>query len=190
MDKIFGGIWQESNVAIETHCPFLKIRLEEKDGQVTGLFAQRDIEHIGPMPERLADKIAHFLKTGEVEYGKAEVVRPEWHKQWRRTPLSKEKRLQKLTSGANYLCAEAIGSFFTDLATDHTELLVSAREVMPVCHMTLHMIKAYSRIWHNPALAQWCDTHSRIAEKFSANGPLYREAYLNRVQEIKSNVLN
>lgn len=189
MDRVFGGIWAQSDAGIESHCPFLKIRLEETDGQVTGLHARRDIEHIGPMPERLAEKLADFLETGAVTYDEREIVPFEWRRQWRIRKLSDEAMLRKLTSGANYLAAEAVAAFFLNLERDHTDLLVQARRFMPVCHMTLHMIKAYSRIFKNPALARWCDTHRTTAEHFTANGPLYQEAYINRVNDIKRHVV-
>lgn len=185
MDRVFGGIWTETNEGIDSYCPFLKIKLEEDNGQVTGLHAQRDIEHIGPMPGRLADKIDIFLKTGEIEYGKQEELRPEWSKPWNISKLDDEAILTKLTSGANYLCAEAIASFFLDLGRDYTELLVQARTLMPVCHMTLHMIKAYGRIHRNPALALWCDAHLAVAHQFDANGPIYQEHYIERVEGMK-----
>ncbi len=190
MDRVFGGIWTESNEGIETYCPFLKIKLEETDGQITGLHAQRDIEHIGPMPGRLADKVSHFLQTGEIEYGQSEEVPKEWNRQWRISKLNDEAMLHKLTSGANYLCAEAIASFFLDLGRDYTELLVQARQAMPVCHMTLHMIKAYGRIHRNPALALWCDSHLEAARRFTANGPIYQEAYIDRVEGMKAHALS
>ncbi len=189
MDRVFGGIWAEAEEGIESFCPFLKIKLEETDGEITGLHARRDIEHIGPMPGRLADKIRNFLKTGEIEYGKQEEVRPEWKRQWRIKKLNDEAILRKLTSGANYLCAEAIASFYLDLGRDYTDLLVQAREVMPVCHMTLHMIKAYGRIHRNPALALWCDAHIEAARRFTANGPIYQQAYLERVEGMKEYAL-
>lgn len=189
MDRVFAGIWAGSDEGIESYCPFLKIKLEETDGQVTGLHAQRDIEHIGPMPGRLADKIDIFLKTGSIEYGKREEIPQEWKRQWRIAKLDDDSILGKLTSGANYLCAEAIASFFLNLGRDYTELLVQAREVMPVCHMTLHMIKAYARIHRNPALALWCETHLDAARQFTANGPIYQEAYIERVEGMKQHAL-
>lgn len=189
MNRVYGGIWAESDDGIESHCPFLKIKLEEEDGQITGLHAQRDIEHIGPMPGRLADKLHHFLEHGSIEYGRSETVHPEWNRQWRINKLDDEAMLQRLTSGANYLCAEAISSFFLDLNRDYTELLVQARKAMPVCHMTLHMIKAYARIHRNPALAIWCDAHMDAARQFMANGPLYQEAYIDRLEGMKAYAL-
>ncbi|MDC0335869.1 SGNH/GDSL hydrolase family protein [Pseudodesulfovibrio sp.] len=189
MDRVFGGIWEGSDKRIESHCPFLKIKLEEKDGEVVGLHAQRDIEHIGPMPDRLAGKVDHFLKSGTMEYDEDESVRPEWRRQWRIAKLDDGIILEKLASGANYLGAEAVASFFLDLERDYTEFLVKARERMPVCHMTLHMIKAYSRIHRNPELAVWCDAHRKAARQFTANGPLYQEAYIKRVEGMKRHVL-
>ncbi|WP_319471681.1 SGNH/GDSL hydrolase family protein [uncultured Pseudodesulfovibrio sp.] len=189
MNRVFGGIWAESDKRIESHCPFLKIKLEETNDRITGLHAQRDIEHIGPMPERLADKIADFLKTGTITYDANEIIPQEWNNGWQPVGLDETEMMEKLTSGANYLCAEAVAGFFLDLGRDYTPLLVAARQQMPVCHMTLHMIKVYSRIWRSPALAEWCDVHSEVAKGFTANGPLYQEAYIKRVREIREFVV-
>ncbi|CCH50273.1 hypothetical protein [Pseudodesulfovibrio piezophilus] len=189
MDSVFGGIWSDSTKKIEEHCPFLKIRLEEKDGLVTSLHARRDIEHIGPMPERMAVKLEHFLKTGTIEYGQSETIPAEWQRHWRITSLDIPSVQEKLKSGANYHCAEAVASFFLNLAKDQTKLLVQAKETMPVCHMTLHMVKAYGRIQRNPALAEWCDAHKKAAMQFTANGPLYQQAYLERLDEMKETAL-
>jgi len=188
MDRIFAGIWNESDTHIETYCPFLKIRLEEENDEVTGLHASRDIEHIGPMPARLAKKVEQFLKSGAIEYDKDEEIPHEWNRQWRIAKLTDEAMLLKLNSGANYLCAEAIASFFLDLSRDYTDLLIQAKDRMPICHMTLHMIKAYSRIWRNPDLVLWCDTHLEAAHRFTDNGPLYQQAYIERVEGIKLHV--
>ncbi|MFH1915482.1 MAG: SGNH/GDSL hydrolase family protein [Pseudomonadota bacterium] len=189
MDRVFGGIWSESDKRIEGQCPFLKITLEEKDGRVTGLHARRDIEHIGTMPDRLADTLTRFLESGKLSYLAQETIRPEWRAHWRISRLDDDRMLELLTSGANYHCAEAVGAFFTDLGRDRTELLVQARRHMPVCHMTLHMIKAYGRIQRNPALALWCNAHLEAASAFAANGPLYRQAYMERVTAMRAHAL-
>ena len=189
MDRLFGGIWAESDKRIETHCPFLKIKLEDKDGTVTGLHASRDVEHIGSMWPRLADKVAGFIKTGSIPYAENETVPPEWTRPWQPRQLTEETMLKNLASGANYLCAQAVGSFFLDFNKDYTDLLVKTGTLTPICHNTLHMIKAYARIWKNPALATWCDAHRLTAEHFTDNGPLYREDYLRRIDEIKRSVL-
>ncbi|QGY41586.1 SGNH/GDSL hydrolase family protein [Pseudodesulfovibrio cashew] len=185
LDRIFGGIWSDSEKRIESLCPFLKIKLEETNGEVTGLHAQRDIEHIGPMPDRLAKKIEQFLETGKISYEEKETVPTLWRRQWRPARLDMETMLEKLRSGANYQGAEAVAGFFLDLGRDYTDLLVQAGDRMPVCHMTLHMVKAYGRIHRNPALAQWCDAQRKSAENFTANGPLYREAYIKRLEGMK-----
>jgi len=189
MDRVFGGIWAGSDKRIETHCPFLKIELEEKDGTVTGLHASRDVEHIGSMWPRLAEKIAEFMQSGSVRYAENEKPAPEWTRPWRPHQLSETAMLEKLASGGNYLCAHAVGTFFLDFNKDYTDLLVQTGELTPICHNTLHMIKAYARIWKNPALAGWCDAHRVMAEQFTANGPLYQKDYLRRVDEIKQTVL-
>jgi len=189
MDRVFAGIWAESNAGIETHCPFLKVKLEETEGEITALNAQRDIEHIGPMPARLADKLSHFLKTESIEYGQAEEIPTQWRREWQMSQMNEDVMLQKLTSGANYQSAEAIASFFLDLGRDYTDMLIMAKDRMPVCHMTLHMIKAYSRIRPNPALTIWCDAHQAKAEQFTDNGPIYQDTYLERVEEIRQNAL-
>lgn len=185
MNNVFGGIWREHESRIESYCPFFKIQLEEADGRITGLHAQRDIEHIGPMPERLAEKIEAFLKTHVISYTDTETPVPEWNQPWQPSPMEPEALLSKLGSGANYEAAEAVGAFFLDLQSDYTSLLVEAAPNMPVCHNTLHMIKAYSRITSNPALAAWCDAHIETAKRFTANGSLYQRDYIQRVLSIR-----
>ena len=189
MDRVFGGIWNGSDKRIESYCPFLKIALTEENGQVTGLHARRDIEHIGPMPERLADKMEQFLKTGSITYEEGETVLPEWRHRWSVRKLDDDAIREKLASGSNYLGAEAVASFFLDLGRDHTPFLEEARETMPVCHMTLHMIKAYGRIHPTHSLAAWCDAHLDKARAFTANGPLYQKSYVDRVKAIRDNAL-
>lgn len=189
MDRLFGAMWRDTGGHIESLCPFLKIRLDEDGDRITGLHAMRDIEHIGPMPGRLADKLESFLETGIIEYGEDETVVADWSKPWRIAKLDDETILRKLASGANYLAAEAVASFFLDLQRDHTPLLVRARERMPVCHMTLHMIRIYSRIWRNPELALWCDAHLDAARRFTANGDMYQKTYIERVNGIREWVL-
>jgi len=189
MNRVFGGIWADSIKRIESHCPFFKIKLEEENDQIVGLHAQRDVEHIGPMPDRLADKLTDFLKTGTVQYNDTETVPPEWRRQWKPSPLDESKMLEKLASGANYQGAEAVAGFFLNLQRDYTDLLVLAKERMAVCHMTLHMIKAYGRIHRNPALAEWCDAHIEAARQFTANGPLYQQAYIERLESMKKHAL-
>lgn len=189
MNRVFGGIWNSSDTSIESLCPFLKIKLEEKDRQIVGLHAQRDIEHIGPMPERLADKLADFLETGKISYDETETIPFEWRKQWRPAKLDKTVLLAKLMSGANYQGAEAVAGFFLDLGTDYTDLLVQAKERMAVCHNTLHMIKNYGRIHRNPAQALWCDAHLDAAAQFTTNGPLFQESYITRLKEMRTYAL-
>jgi hypothetical protein len=185
MDRVFGGIWNASDKRIETHCPFLKITLTEENGRVTGLHARRDIEHIGPMPEKLADKVEGFLETGTITYEETEAVLSEWRRPPSLRRLEDDAIRAKLASGANYLGAEAVASFFLDLGRDYTPFLAEARETMPVCHMTLHMIKAYGRIHPTPPLAEWCDAHLEKARAFTDNGPLYQRSYVERVLAIR-----
>lgn len=189
MDRVFGGIWRDHGRKIESLCPFLKIQLEENGEQITGFHARRDIEHIGPMPERLADRLETFFESGTVTYLENETTVPEWKRPPRLTKLDDATILTKLTSGANYQSAEAVASFFLDLQRDHTPLLLQAQNHMPVCHMTLHMIRIYSRIWRNPQLAEWCDAHIQKARLFTANGELYRQNYIERVEGIRNWVL-
>lgn len=47
------------------------------------------------------------------------------------------------------------------------------------------MIKTYGRIWRNPALVHWCQEHRNAAVQFTANGPLYQQDYLKRIDEIE-----
>lgn len=189
MDRIFGSIWGDSQKRIESHCPFLKLTLEEKDGDITGLHASRDVEHIGSMWPRLADKVMGFLKNGAITYTDDETVPQEWTRPWTPHKLSESTMLEHLGSGANYLVAQAVGAFFLDLRTDYSELLAKTGELTPVCHNTLHMIKTYARIWKNPVMAQWCAAHRVTAERFTDNGPLYQKDYLKRIDEIREIVL-
>lgn len=186
LDKIFAGIWSGSEKIIEAHCPFLKFELTEDNDRITGLHASRDVEHIGSMWPVLADKIIEFEKTGYIKYTDSEVVPDEWFGSWQPEFPVREKMLKMLCSGANYLCARAVGAFFIDLNTDYTDLLVETRDYTPVCHNTLHMIKTYGRIHRNPALTLWCRAHRNAAESFTANGPLYQQDYLNRIDEIEN----
>ncbi|WP_319541923.1 SGNH/GDSL hydrolase family protein [uncultured Pseudodesulfovibrio sp.] len=186
MNRIFGGIWREADTGIESHCPFLKFTLEETDGAITGLHAGRDVEHIGSMWPRLAEKIALFLKTGRIEYAENETIPTEWNRPWQPRKLNQTVMLNKLSSGGNYLCAEAVGGFFLDLATDYTELLSRTGHLTPVCHNTLHMIKTYGRIFRNPLMAAWCDAHRKTAERYTDGGPIYQKDYLGRIDEIKA----
>nr|WP_321255199.1 SGNH/GDSL hydrolase family protein [uncultured Pseudodesulfovibrio sp.] len=186
MDRIFGGIWNESDKRIESHCPFLKLSLEETDGTATGLHAGRDVEHIGSMWPRLAEKIIAYLKTGRIEYTQNETIPVEWNRPWQPHKLDQSAMLEKLSSGGNYLCAEAVGSFFLDLGTDYTELLAQTGHLTPVCHNTLHMIKTYGRIFKNPLMAQWCEAHRKTAERYTDGGSLYQKDYLKRIDEIKT----
>lgn len=188
MDRVFGGIWANA-AAIEGHCPFLKIKLEETKGRITGLTASRDMEHIGSMWPKLADKIEGFLETGEIAYGENEIVRRQWNRPWRPRLMDEETMLRKLASHGNYPCAEAVGAFYLDLQTDYTDLLARTGHLTPVCHNTLHMIKSYGRIFQNPAMALWADAHRKTAEKFMGNGPLYRDDYLGRIEDIKAYAL-
>jgi hypothetical protein len=190
MNRVFGGIWRESGQGIAAHCPFLKIELTEQDGAVVGLNASRDMEHIGPMWAALADKVGAFAKTREVRYEPKETPPEEWNRPWRPSALDDEAVIDRFASERNYPWAEAVGSFFMDLSRDRTPLLAASGEFMPVCHNTLHMIRAYGRIFKNPLLATFCDTHRPAAEAFTDNGPLYRADYLARLDEIRAHALS
>ena len=190
MNRVFGGIWRESSQGIAAHCPFLKIELTEQDGAVVGLNASRDVEHIGPMWAALADKVGAFAKTREVRYEPEETPPEEWNRPWRPSALDDEAVIDRFASERNYPWAEAVGSFFMDLSRDRTPLLAASGEFMPVCHNTLHMIRAYGRIFKNPLLATFCDAHRPAAEAFTDNGPLYRADYLARLDEIRAHALS
>ncbi|WP_245549583.1 SGNH/GDSL hydrolase family protein [Maridesulfovibrio hydrothermalis] len=185
MDRIFGGIWNRSEKKIESHCPFLKFKLTEENNVITGLHASRDVEHIGSMWPDLARKIAQYVDEGRVTYSDDEIVPDAWFKPWQPEKFDDDRLLDMLSSGANYLCARAVGTFFLDLGKDYTDFLVRTAEFTPVCHNTLHMIKTYGRIWRNPALAHWCQVHRNTAAAFTANGPLYLEDYLRRIDEVE-----
>ncbi|WP_320172462.1 SGNH/GDSL hydrolase family protein [Maridesulfovibrio sp.] len=189
MDRVFGGIWAESDKRIESHCPFLKFKLTEKDDVITGLHAARDVEHIGSMWSVIAGKVAEFISAGRVTYAENEKVSADWSIHWRPEKSSENELLEMLASGANYRCARAVGSFFLDLENDYTELLVRTAAFTPVCHNTLHMIKTYGRIWRNPLLADWCRVHRDNAAAFTGNGPLYTRTYLERIGEIEKYAL-
>lgn len=189
MDRIFGGIWDKSEKKIEAHCPFFKFKLTEENNTITGLHASRDVEHIGSMWPVLAGKIEQYLKEGRIDYLPEEVVPDEWLRAWQPEKFPEDKLIEMLSSGANYQCARAIGSFFLDLGKDYTELLARTAEFTPVCHNTLHMIKTYARIWPNPVLTHWCQVHRVAAAAFIANGPLYTQDYLDRIDEIERLVL-
>lgn len=185
LDRVFAGIWNSSEKKIEAHCPFLKFELQEENDRVTGLHASRDVEHIGSMWPVLGRKISAFMESGRIEYSEFERVPDEWFDGWKPDFPNREKMIEMLSSGANYLCARAVGAFFLDLQNDFTDLLVQTRQYTPVCHNTLHMIKTYGRIHRNPALALWCKAHREAAAAFTANGPLYQQDYLNRIDEIE-----
>jgi hypothetical protein len=147
------------------------------------------VEHVGPLWAGLADKVAAFMETREIRYEARETVPPEWNRPWRPVVLDDEPVIDRFASESNYPWAEAVGSFFMDLTRDRTPLLAASGEFMPVCHNTLHMIRAYGRIFKNPRLATFCDTHRPTAEAFTANGPLYRADYLARLDEIRAHAL-
>lgn len=185
MDRIFAGIWSASEKRIEAHCPFLKFKLTEKDNVITGLHASRDVEHVGSMWPVLAGKITEYLEKGKISYSAEEVIPDEWKMPWQSENYQDEELLKMLGSGANYLCARAVGSFFSNLEHDYTELLVKTAQYTPVCHNTLHMIKTYGQIWKNPDLALWCKIHRENVPLFTANGPLYTHDYLERLDEVE-----
>jgi len=112
LNKIFGGIWAGSEKKIESHCPFLKFELTEENNVITGLHASRDVEHIGSMWPVLAGKVRRFLEEGRIVYGEDENVPDEWLLPWKPEKFEDDKLLEMLSSGANYLCARAVGSFF------------------------------------------------------------------------------
>ena len=185
MERVFGGVWNGSDRRIEALCPFLKIRLDEADGQITGLHASRDVEHVGPLPEALADALESFLRTGDFAYA-VDAPPADWNRPWRLRPMHDDEKLDKLASGANYRSGEAVAAFFLELERDFTDLLVGARERMPVCHMTLHMVRQYARIHPNAALSAWLDAQADAARRFMDNGPLYQKSYLERLKTIRA----
>ena len=189
-NRVFGGVWRGSDRRIEAHCPFLRIKLEEKDGMITGLHASRDVEHVGSLWPALAAKVAEFVKTGEIAYGPDETVPVEWNRPWQPSTLDEDAVIDRFATRHNYAWAEAVGSFFMDLTTDRSPLLAASGEFMPVCHNTLHMIKNYGRIHKNPLLARFCDDHRPTAEAFTDNGPVYQADYLARLDEIRAHALS
>jgi hypothetical protein len=188
-ERVFAGIWAEAP-SIAAHCPFLRVTLEERDGIPVRMELARDIEHVGPLWARLAEKAEGFLKTGELVYGPKESVPASWS-----APTAPERPAQLgetlerlLAGGSNYGWARAVGAMLCDPGQDYCALLAEHGQAAPVCHNLLHMIDKYSRIHKNPALAEWCAAHRPAAMAFHQNGPLFRRNYLERVNQIQTRV--
>lgn len=188
-DRVFAGIWAEAP-SIAAHCPFLRVTLEERDGVPVRMELARDIEHVGPLWARLAEKTEGFLATGELVYGSTERPPQDWSAP---TPPERPEALgpsleRLLAGGSNYGWARVVGAMLCDPGQDRGELLAAYGSAAPVCHNLLHMIDKYSRIHKNPALAAWCAAHRPAAMAFELNGPLFRRAYLERLDQIQTRV--
>jgi hypothetical protein len=186
MDRIFAGVWSRSERRIEEHCPFLKIE-PVTDGQGgSRLILQRDLEHVGTVWGVLAERAVGFLRSGMLAYRPEETVPEEWTASRNRPERLTADQLQRLlASGANYFAARAVAAFFSDLGRDYTDLLVACRNEIPVCHNTLHMIRAYAALRRNPRLKLWCDAHREKLREFTANGEAYQQKYLQRIRELE-----
>jgi hypothetical protein len=186
MDRVFAGVWKNSERRIEEHCPFLKIEPVQVGGGQSRLILQRDLEHVGTVWSALADKVLAFQKTGRLAYGPDENVPQEWRERnFRPERLTADRLKELLSSGANYFAARAVAAFFVELSRDYTELLVACRHEMPICHNMLHMIRAYAALRQNPRLEIWLQAHQEKAEKFLDNGDAFQQQYLQRLQELR-----
>jgi len=193
MDRVFAGIWADTpenlpGSQIATHCPFLRVVVEEQGGVPQRLELQRDIEHIGSMWPRLADKIQMLLSSGEIRYNDTENPPAAWARPAPPERLGREELESLLRTGGNYPWARAVAAFFQDPAQDYCQLLAAYGPVAPVCHNLLHMIDKYSRIHKNPQLALWCRAHRPAAMAFDQNGPQFKATYLERIGQIENRV--
>ncbi|QLA20066.1 SGNH/GDSL hydrolase family protein [Desulfolutivibrio sulfoxidireducens] len=185
VDRIFAGIWADSEPAIEAHCPFLRVRR----GPGGDLTYRRDLEHVGSLWDRLADKIAVFLDTGRLDYGPNETVPAIWTERPHAPETLSRSRLRTLlSSGANYASGRAVAAFFSVPDTDHTKLLAEAAPAMPICHHTLHMVRHYAGLHKNPALLVWISAQLEKIGAFTANGPAYQRLYESRLKQIAAAV--
>ena len=186
MDKVFGGIWSDSERAIESHCPFLRFADGAEGSGGNTLSVRRDVEHVGSMWPRLADKIVDFLAQGSIVYAEKETISKDWSVPFSPERLTREAMDALLASGGNYLCARAIGSFFQHLEEDYSDLLVANKQAIPICHNTLHMMKHYGRVHRNPALAELWRVQEEKAATYTGNGPAYQQRYLDSVRALQS----
>ncbi len=185
VDRVFAGIWADSEQAIEAHCPFLRVR----PGAGPQPAFRRDLEHIGSLWGRLADMVTSFLTSGRLDYGPNQTPPDLWAGQPRAPErLGRERLRSLLSSGANYASGRAVAAFFSDPDTDHTELLAEAAEAMPVCHHTLHMVRHYAALHKNPSLLTWIFAQQEKIAAFTANGPGYQRLYEIRLREIAQDV--
>ncbi len=185
LDRVFGGIWEVEGQSIETHCPFLRIRLpeEQENGRLS---IRRDLEHIGPMWEALARTMESFLETGQVRYAPEERPKLEWLQQeFRPEILDRDGLAALLQSGGNYQAARAVGSFFWRPNEDFSKFLATRGQEMPICHNTLHMVRKYAGIKKNPALLPWIDSQQERLQQFSDQGPAFRQRYADALEDMR-----
>lgn len=186
MNRVFAGIWNNGERSIDAHCPFLRVGAPDENTN-GALRLERDLEHVGSLWPRLAEKIREFQASGKIEYESLETPPASWMESvFQPEILSRAAQVRLLSSGSNYSCARAIGSFYHDLNRDYSKILAEHGESMPVCHNMLHMIDKYSRIQNNEVLADWCRAHKRTASGFENNGALFRKLYLERLESIET----
>jgi len=185
MDRVFAGIWAAGEPDIAAHCPFLRVTIHETEGRPWRMDLQRDVEHVGSMWPRLAEKIQDFVQERRVRYDHAESPPEAWSRPCAPERLEEADLARMLGSGSNYFCARALGALLQTPEYDATPLLAAYGASFPVCHNLLHMVDNYGRIHNNPELAAWCRAHRPAASAFEDNGPAYRRQYLERLDRIE-----
>jgi len=181
-DRIMAGVAARSGAPVEALFPFLRVAAAPADGRPA---ISRDLEHAGGLWPALAATIVATLASGRVAYAPEESVPPSWQQPFVPEHLSDDALIEHLISGSNYRAARAVGHFLLCPQESATELLLAAAPHMPVCHNLLHMVRAYGARRPDPALAAWCEAHSRRAAVFTANGEVYRREYLEKIEALR-----
>ena len=185
-DRIMAGVAARSGAPVEALFPFLRVSAAPADGRPA---ISRDLEHAGGLWPALAATIAATLASGRVAYAPQESVPQSWHHPFVPERLSDDALIEHLVSGSNYRAARAVGHFLLRPQESATELLLAAAPHMPVCHNLLHMVRAYGARRPDPALAAWCEAHSRRAAAFTNNGEVYRREYLEKIEALRQLML-
>jgi hypothetical protein len=182
VERVLAGVWRRGEQAVEAHCPFLRLTVSGDDEPaLAGM--RRDLEHVGTLWGPLADKVVRTAESGRVQYSGDKSVPVEWSRPFQPEFMTDELRTALLRSGSNYHAARAVGSFFHEPDRDFTDLLAAEGTGVPVCHTTLHMIRAYARLKRNPEIAAWYRAHTRLAEGYADNGEAFRLRYLRTLEE-------
>lgn len=182
MDRVFAGIWNRGEQTIEAHCPFLRFFGSDDDAVPR---PRRDLEHVGSMWPRLAEKILGLRKLGQVTYDRTERPPLAWSRgAFLPEELNQDRLMEFLGSGGNYPTARALGHFIFNPEQDQTPLLAACAEAIPVCHNTLHMLKHYGRMQNNPLIALVYEDQLHRATKFTDNGEAYRTRYVETLEEL------